>query len=106
VSRSLTLKLLQRLRFISIYSDVYVDKVQSGFVTWTADIKAYAKVEEGASPIIWESKSQATLDSLAEILNDGEFFQKLIALWAQESSRNDAIPELRDDHVQFIKSIG
>lgn len=88
------------------YSDVYFDKVPTGFLTWTEDIKGYAKVGDGHSPFIWESGSQAALDAFAEVLGDKEFFSKLIALWSQESTRGDSTPQLRNDHVQFMKSIG
>lgn len=88
------------------YSEVYFDKVPTGFLTWTEDIKGYAKVGEGPSPFTWESESQPALDTFAEVLGDGEFFSKVIALWAQESTRGDSTPQLRNDHVQFMKSIG
>jgi hypothetical protein len=88
------------------YSDVYVDKIKTGFITWTQDIKAYTKVGENAPSSTWDSESQTTIDALADALGDVQFFDKLVTLWAQESSRSDAVPELRSDHVQFIKSIG
>jgi proteasome activator subunit 4 len=83
-----------------------VDKIRTGFLTWSGDIKAYEKIDVNSSKFEWERGSQPALDGLAQVLANGEFFNKLVTLWAQESSRSDSNPELRNEHLQFMKSIG
>ena len=86
--------------------DLYVDKVTSGFLLWKPQLKAYLKVPEGDSPITWEQASQTVLETLGGLLDSGEICAQLVTLWAQESSQNEGKPEIRNDHVQFIKSLG
>jgi len=86
--------------------NLYVDKVTSGFLLWQPELKAYVKVPEGDSPISWEQASQAVLETLGGLLDNGEIYSQLVTLWAQESSQSEGRPDLRNDHVQFIKSLG
>ena len=86
--------------------DLYVDKVTSGFLLWQPQLKAYLKVPEGDSPITWERASQAVLETLGGLLDSGEICSQLVTLWAQESSQSEGKADLRNDHVQFIKSLG
>ena len=86
--------------------DLYVDKVTAGFLLWRPELKAYLKVPEGDSPIIWEQASQAVLEALGGLLDSGEIYSQVITLWAQESSQSEGKPDIRNDHVQFIKSLG
>lgn len=90
----------------SFGSNLYVDKVTSGFFLWQPELKAYLKVPEGDSPITWEQASQTVLETLGGLLDSGEICSQLVTLWAQESSQNEGKPDLRNDHVQFIKSLG
>jgi proteasome activator subunit 4 len=84
----------------------YVDKQYSGFITWAPETKAYAPVPAGDPPITWEPASRVALDAIGEVVSQAEYFDKLMALWGQESSRNTTTPDLRTDNVAFIKSIG
>ncbi len=84
----------------------YVDKPYSGFLTWAPQTKAYVPVPAGDSPISWESESKMALEAIREVIEEGDYFEKLMVLWGQESSRNMSSPELRTDNVAFIKSIG
>lgn len=86
--------------------NLYIDKVTSGFLLWQPELKAYLKVPEGDSPITWEQPSQAVLEALGSLLDSGEICSQLVTLWAQESSQSEGKPDLRNDHVQFIKSLG
>ncbi|KAF8274047.1 hypothetical protein EI94DRAFT_1714621 [Lactarius quietus] len=83
----------------------YVDKPCSGFLTWAPQTKAYIPVPSGDPPISWESESKEALDAVGEVIAEADYFEKLMALWGQESSRNMTSPELRPDNVAFIKSI-
>ena len=84
----------------------YVDKPFSGFLTWASQTKAYVPVPSGDPPISWESGSKEALDAIGEVIAEADYFEKLMVLWGQESSRNMTSPELRADNVVFIKSIG
>ncbi|KAI0296143.1 hypothetical protein BC826DRAFT_1005479 [Russula brevipes] len=84
---------------------LYVDKQHSGFLTWAPETKAYIPVPAGDPPITWESASRTTLEAIGEVVAQAEYFEKLMALWGQESSRNVTAPELRTDNVAYIKTI-
>lgn len=86
--------------------EFFVDKVTSGFLLWKPQLKAYLRVPEGDSPITWEQASQAVLETLGGLLDSGEICSQLVTLWAQESSQTEGKPEIRNDHVQFTKSLG
>jgi proteasome activator subunit 4 len=83
----------------------YVDKPYSGFLTWAPQTKAYIPVPSGDPQISWESESKEALDAVREVIAEADYFEKLMVLWGQESSRNMTSPELRADNVTFIKSI-
>ena len=86
--------------------NIYVDKATSGFLLWKPQLKGYLKVPEGDSPITWEQASQAVLETLGTLLDSGEIYSQLVTLWAQESSQTEGKPDIRNDHVQFTKSLG
>ena len=46
------------------------------------------------------------LEAIGEVVAQAEYFEKLMVLWGQESSRNVTAPDLRTDNVAFIKTIG
>jgi proteasome activator subunit 4 len=84
----------------------YVDKQVSGFLVWAPETKAYTPIPAGDPPITWESSSKSALEAIQEVVFQSKYFEKLMALWGQESSRNVTSPELRTDNVAFIKTIG
>ena len=55
---------------------------------------------------MWESASKIALEAIGEVVAQPKYFEKLMVLWGQESSRNVTSPELRTDNVSFIKTIG
>jgi proteasome activator subunit 4 len=73
---------------------------------WAPETKVYIPIPTGDPPITWESSSKSALDAIGEVVAQHEYFEKLMALWGQESSRNVTSPELRSDNVAFIKTIG
>jgi proteasome activator subunit 4 len=83
----------------------YVDKLSTGFLTWTASVKAYSAVTGRSSIITWESASQPALRCIKDQVLAGDYWAKLAELWSQESNRTGTI-ELRSDHVTFVKSLG
>ncbi|KAG7099513.1 hypothetical protein E1B28_001358 [Marasmius oreades] len=82
----------------------FIDKIQTGFLAWKATLKGY-KVPTEDSLIQWELDSSSTLRKINEITGGADFFDKLAALWSQESSKANASMELRSDHVLFIKGL-
>jgi proteasome activator subunit 4 len=85
---------------------LYIDKQPSGFLTWAPETKAYTPVPAGDPPITWEPASKMALEAIGGVIAQAEYFDKLMVLWGQESSRNVTSPELRTDNVAFIKTIG
>lgn len=88
------------------YSDVYVDKLETGFITWTSSLKGYRVVSGSASPFTWEHASQPALQAMSAVLLQGNYFAQLALLWGQESSRGTANPEMRLDNAAFMKTLG
>ncbi|KAH9964279.1 hypothetical protein BC827DRAFT_1190239 [Russula dissimulans] len=84
---------------------LYIDKEYSGFLTWAPETKAYKPIPAGDPPITWEPASLMVLKTINEVVAQAEYFDKLMVLWGQESSRNVASPDLRTDNVAFIKTI-
>lgn len=84
----------------------YVDKLDSGFLTWTPTIKAYRKVDAGSSALTWEEASQPLLEAMRGVISQDGFFDQLAALFAQESAKNPTVLKIRAEHVVFVKSIG
>lgn len=84
----------------------YVDKLNSGFLTWAPTIKAYRRVAEGSSALVWEQASQPLLDAMRTVMSKDDFFVQLTALFAQESTKNPPTLKVRAEHVLFVKSIG
>ncbi|KAF9243864.1 hypothetical protein BU15DRAFT_71975 [Melanogaster broomeanus] len=82
-------------------SDFYVDKFETGFLTWTSTIRAYVSPSE--QPIAWGPSSAESLAIIREY-TDKDYYTKLAVLWSQETSDN-AASDLRSENVLFIKTI-
>lgn len=88
------------------YSDLRVDKFETGFLIWSPTVKAYQAVPEGPSAFQWEEASRPILSAMSEVMDQDNFFTVLALLWGQESMKNSTTPELRAENVTFMKSIG
>jgi proteasome activator subunit 4 len=86
-------------------SSFFVDKIPTGFLTWTNTIKAYTLVGDGASTPSWEQASSPALKVVQDLIGE-EYYSALILLWGQETSRNSASAEVRAENIMFMKSIG
>jgi proteasome activator subunit 4 len=86
-------------------SDIYVDKIRTGFLSWTGSIKGYRTVGN-VSLISWEPDSQAVLRTIKEIIQNDDYFDKLTLLWSQETNRSSKKVDLRTENLTFIKSLG
>lgn len=84
----------------------YVDKLNTGFLVWSAKVKAYRPVGPGESPFVWENLSQELLDAVRAVVTSETYFAQLSALLAQESSKNPTTLKLRSENVTFVKSLG
>ncbi|EPQ60983.1 hypothetical protein GLOTRDRAFT_53630 [Gloeophyllum trabeum ATCC 11539] len=83
---------------------LYVDKIPTGFIAWTRDIKAYVPITEGSSLLGWEPASKATLEAMDQVA-DETYFGKLAQLWAQESNKDRSTTDLRSDNAVFAKTL-
>ncbi|KAG6910583.1 hypothetical protein DXG01_009534 [Tephrocybe rancida] len=83
---------------------LYVDKIRTGFLTWTPTIKAYRAVQE-ASGIVIEPASQPCLNVIRDIITTADYYPKLLLLWSQESGKSGGTVELRKENIVFIKSL-
>ncbi|KAI0322307.1 hypothetical protein OF83DRAFT_1161297 [Amylostereum chailletii] len=83
----------------------FLDKAASGFLTWAPTTKVYLPVPSGNPPFVWEIASQPTLQIIIDMVTHGDYLEKLVALWGQESSKDATKLDLRNDNVIFVKSI-
>jgi proteasome activator subunit 4 len=81
-----------------------VDKMGTGFVAWTSEVKAYTPARQDAV-LQWEDESRPALEAMSQVMAEAEFFATLTQLWSQESSRNGGSTEIRGDNVTFMKSL-
>ncbi|KAH7927359.1 hypothetical protein BV22DRAFT_1031842 [Leucogyrophana mollusca] len=84
--------------------DIYVDKLPTGFLTWTPSIKCYSSTTQSSPAIIWEQDSQAALQAIGDFASR-EYYTQLALLWSEESNKSSVAAELRRDNVAFIKSL-
>ncbi|KDQ54780.1 hypothetical protein JAAARDRAFT_134622 [Jaapia argillacea MUCL 33604] len=82
----------------------YVDKISTGFISWTPDLKGYQPAPDRTSPFIWDGDSQAALSVILLGMND-DYFSKLALLWSQESNRSGGATDVRQDNCVFIKTL-
>lgn len=85
---------------------LYVDKINTGFLTWAPSVKGYLVVSEKSPKAVWDESSEATLDCLQRIFGREEYLSSLTLLWSQESNRSGGATELRGDNIAFIKTLG
>jgi hypothetical protein len=89
----------------SISSQLYVDKIRTGFLTWAPTVKGYIPIGEGPSAIHWETRSLSALRALRDVVGE-KYYSTLSLLWGQETNRHGEPTEVRGDNVTFIKSLG
>ncbi|KAJ1310179.1 hypothetical protein OPQ81_006923 [Rhizoctonia solani] len=100
--------LLESLMSPCTYGDqttILVDWIENtGFITWTPSIKAYL-MPPGDNILSWDPTSTSALRIIEETISTKSFWEKLAQLYSQESSRGNSSIELRDDNIDFIKSL-
>ncbi|KAH7915111.1 armadillo-type protein [Hygrophoropsis aurantiaca] len=84
--------------------NVYVDKLTTGFLTWTPSIKCYSPVTQESPPIVWEQDSQPSLKAISDMMT-GEYYSQLALLWSQESNKSSTTANIRGENASYIKSL-
>ncbi|TFK41322.1 hypothetical protein BDQ12DRAFT_768249 [Crucibulum laeve] len=82
----------------------YIDKIETGFLSWTRSIKAYRPPVEGSPPIIWETQSHPCLQACYDVISKEDYIKNLAILWSQESNKGGSI-DMRPENVVFIKRL-
>ncbi|KAF8078288.1 hypothetical protein FPV67DRAFT_1663041 [Lyophyllum atratum] len=89
---------------VNLLSGLYVDKIRTGFITWTPTVKAYRAV--GATSVItWDAESQPCLSVIRDIVTKPDYYPSLLLLWSQESGKSGGNIELRKENTAYIKSL-
>ncbi|KIJ68675.1 hypothetical protein HYDPIDRAFT_106916 [Hydnomerulius pinastri MD-312] len=83
-------------------NDFYVDKFETGFLTWPKTVTAYAPPPEQA--VIWDPSSTESLDVIKQHV-DKDYYSKLASLWSQETNSTSGNPDLRSENVLFMKTL-
>lgn len=89
----------------SFDSGLFIDKIPTGFLTWSDSVKAYLPAADMPSISTWESAAAPALESVHEFLVSKEYFKQLSALWGQESSVDVPVLDVRTHNLDLIKSL-
>ena len=89
----------------SISRLIFVDKIPTGFLTWTTSVKGYASVGEGPQALSWERDSLPALKAVRDVISE-KYYSTLTSLWGQESNRESGTTDVRDENITFVKSLG
>ncbi|KAJ3537454.1 hypothetical protein NMY22_g5581 [Coprinellus aureogranulatus] len=84
-------------------SGFYLDKVNTGFLTWAKNIQVY-----NAAPlesVTWEAHSSPLLYAVHGVVTEADYFERLATLWSQESGKSSSLLSIRIEHYKFIKHI-
>lgn len=83
----------------------YVDKLVTGFLAWSKDVSAYRIPPESGPVFSWETASLPALKAIHDGISQDRWFEKLAALYGQESNRASSNGDLRAENISFIKSL-
>jgi len=83
----------------------YLDKIPTGFITWSKTIKGYRAVLDGEKPFRWDEGSLATLEVIQRSITSTDYLQQLSVLWSQESNKGGSL-DVRSENTNFIKYLG
>lgn len=87
------------------HNGLFIDKIPTGFLTWSDSVKAYLPAADMPSISTWESAAAPALESVHEFLVSKEYFKQLSALWGQESSVDVPVLDVRTHNLDLIKSL-
>ena len=87
----------------------YLDKIPTGFLTWSPAIKGYKPLLNDESYFSWEPESLPCLNAIKEGISKEGYINKLATLWSQESNKDGKdnnitfTLDLRSDNPLFFK---
>lgn len=87
----------------------YLDKIPTGFLTWSPSIKGYKPVLDDKGYFSWDPESLPCLNAVREGIKKEGYINKLATLWSQESSRDGKdgstsyTLDVRSDNLLFFK---
>ncbi|KAF6766226.1 hypothetical protein DFP72DRAFT_838774 [Ephemerocybe angulata] len=82
-------------------SGFFVDKVNTGFLTWGKTIDVYRPATEPS--IQWESLSAPVLAAIFEVISRETYFKDLTVLWGQEPTKSSSTISIRSEYYKLIK---
>ncbi|KAF5337321.1 hypothetical protein D9611_003207 [Ephemerocybe angulata] len=82
-------------------SGFFVDKVNTGFLTWGKTIDVYRPATEPS--IQWESLSAPVLAAIFEVISRETYFKDLTVLWGQEPTKPSSTISIRSEYYKLIK---
>ena len=91
------------------FARCYLDKIPTGFLTWSPSIKGYKPVLNDESHLSWEPESLSCLNAIREGISKEGYINQLAILWSQESSKeskdgnNTYTLDVRLDNPLFFK---
>lgn len=91
------------------FARCYLDKIPTGFLTWSPSIKGYKPVLDGEGYFSWDPESLPCLNAIREGIRKEGYTNKLTTLWSQESSKDGKdgtttyILDVRSDNPLFFK---
>ncbi|KAF9056661.1 hypothetical protein BJ165DRAFT_1362353 [Panaeolus papilionaceus] len=81
---------------------VYVDKLRTGFLSWTNTVKGYRQISDRDAPLSWNEASLASLSVIKQSVTDQTYITTLANLWSQESNKNGSL-DIRLDNAHYFK---
>lgn len=85
------------------FARCYLDRIPTGFLTWSPSIKGYMPVPNDESPLSWEPESLPCLDVIREGINEEGYIDQLAILWSQESGKSSNTLDVRSENPLFFK---
>ncbi|KAH9487094.1 Proteasome activator complex subunit 4 [Psilocybe cubensis] len=96
-------RFLESLQYPAQDNGFYLDKINTGFLTWTPTVKGYKVVNDKDGDLSWEASSLAALNAIKEGVRKEGYIEQLSILWGQESSKEGGSLDFRADNVLFFK---
>ena len=93
-------------------SRCYLDKIPTGFLTWSPSIKGYKPVLDDEGHFSWESESLPCINAIRKGICKEGYINKLATLWSQESTKDGKdgsigyTLDVRSDNSLFFKYLG
>ncbi|KAJ4476678.1 hypothetical protein J3R30DRAFT_3759946 [Lentinula aciculospora] len=84
---------------------IYVDKIRTGFLSWSTQISGYKQADDKGSAMAWSIDSTPFLQVIKNTMITSDYYHKLLLLWGQESVKTNTKVELRSENVLYIKSL-